>query len=155
MGIRYVGETTAKKITESLHSMDTLQQAGCEQLMEIDEVGERIAKSIRQFFLDESNISLLEKLRAAGLRFEMGKDEKTVLSDKLAGITIVISGNFSRPREEMKRLIEQHGGKNSSAVSSATSYLLAGDKTGPAKLQKAEKSGIKIIDEKTFFELIN
>ena len=155
LGIRYVGETTAKKITESIHSIDALCSATYEQLMEIDEVGERIAKGIQSFFSDEDNIALVEKLRSAGLCFEMGDNLPSVLSDKLQGMTIVISGNFSRSREEMKSLIEQHGGKNSSAVSSGTSYLLAGDKIGPAKLQKAEKLGVKIIDEKTFIELIN
>jgi len=154
LGIRYVGETTAKKIAESMGSMDALQQAGYDKLLQIDEVGERIAQSVLQFFRDEANIRLLENLREAGLCFEIGDDAKTVLSNRLAGATIVISGNFSRPREEMKRLIELHGGKNSSAVSSATTYLLAGDKIGPAKMQKAEKLGINIIDERALLGLL-
>ena len=154
LGIRYVGETTAKKLAETTGSMEALQSASYAQLLEIDEIGDRITKSIRLFFSEQSNILLLEKLRKAGLNFEMDKDAKAVLSNKLDGASIVISGNFSRPREEMKRLIEQHGGKNSSAVSAATTYLIAGNKIGPAKLQKAKKVGVSIIDEDIFFDLI-
>ena len=154
LGIRYVGETTAKKIAESMHSMDALQHAEYEQLLEIGEVGEQIAKSIQQFFLDRSNLGILENLRKAGVCFEMEEGAKELLSNKLDGASIVISGNFSRPREEMKRLIEQHGGKNSSAISASTTYLLAGDKIGPAKLQKATKLNIEIIDENKFYSLL-
>jgi DNA ligase (NAD+) len=154
IGIRYVGETTAKTIAEAVRSIDALQQASYEELIEIDEVGERIAKSIQDYFRDPDNLVILEKLRCAGVCFEMGERQITPLSTKLMGSTIVLSGIFSCHRDEMKRLIELHGGKNSSALSASTTYLLAGDKIGPAKLVKAKKTGVPVISEKEFYTII-
>ncbi|MCL2133068.1 MAG: NAD-dependent DNA ligase LigA [Bacteroidales bacterium] len=150
LGIRYVGETTAKKIAEALLSIDALTNATEEQLLEIDEVGERIAKSIMDYFADESNRRLVEALRSAGV--QMVAEAKVQLSDALSGKVFVITGTLSRPRDEFKALIEQHGGTVSSAVSSQTHYLLAGDKGG-SKFQKAEKLGVKIIGEEEFWQL--
>jgi DNA ligase (NAD+) len=155
LGIRYVGETTAKKIALAFRSLDALCNASQEDMLQVEEVGERIAQSVLQYFADERNIAIIERLKTAGLKFELGADDtETPLSDKLKGKNIVVSGNFSRSRDELKQLIEQHGGKNSSGVSSNTDYLIAGDKMGPAKLQKAEKLGIKIISENEFVEMI-
>jgi len=155
LGIRYVGETTAKKIALAFRSLDALSNASQEDLLQVEEVGERIAQSVLQYFADERNIAIIERLKTAGLKFELEADDtETPLSDKLKGKNIVVSGNFSRSRDELKQLIEQHGGKNSSGVSSNTDYLIAGDKMGPAKLQKAEKLGIKIISENEFMEMI-
>jgi DNA ligase (NAD+) len=155
LGIRYVGETTAKKIALAFRSLDNIRNASTESLLQVDEVGERIAQSIVQYFADTNNVAIVERLRAAGLKFELETGDNEILSNKLLGKNIVVSGNFSRPRDELKQLIERHGGKNASGVTSNTDYLIAGDKTGPAKLQKAEKLGIKIISENEFMEMIN
>ena len=155
LGIRYVGETTAKKIASALRSLDAIRNASLDRLLEVDEVGDRIAKSIIDYFADERNIETIERLRNAGVKMEIDDEETLPASNILQGKSIVVSGNFSRSRDEMKKLIEQHGGKNSSSVSSNTDYLIAGDKMGPAKLQKAEILGIKIIDENEFIKLID
>ncbi|MDR3366597.1 MAG: NAD-dependent DNA ligase LigA, partial [Prevotellaceae bacterium] len=152
LGIRYVGETTAKKLAEAFGSLDALQSATPEQLLEVDEVGEQIAKSALAFFGEEKNQLLLNKLREVGLRFTTDAQER--ISDELEGLTFVITGTLSRPREEWKQLIEQHGGKVASAISGSTSYLLAGEKVG-SKLQKAEKLRVKAINEAQFLELIS
>ncbi|MDR0660993.1 MAG: NAD-dependent DNA ligase LigA [Prevotellaceae bacterium] len=155
IGIRFVGETTAKKLAEALKSLDAIRHATREELLEVDEIGDKIADSIIAFFLKPKNIELLDRLKKAGLQFSLNEDEFKPLSDKLAGLGIVISGNFVKhSREELKQLIEKHGGKNLSAVSSTTSYLLAGDKMGTSKLQKAEKLGVKIISEDDFLNLM-
>ena len=155
IGIRFVGETTAKKLAEALKSLDNICQASREELLEVDEIGEKIADSIVAFFKKPKNIELIDRLKKAGLQFSLSEDETRLLSDKLSGLSIVISGNFTQhSRDELKQLIEKHGGKNSSGVSFNTSYLLAGDKIGPAKLQKAEKLGVKIISEEDFLNLI-
>ncbi|MDR2423317.1 MAG: NAD-dependent DNA ligase LigA [Prevotellaceae bacterium] len=155
LGIRYVGETTAKKIASAFRSLDAIRQANLASLLEVDEVGERIAKSIIDYFADQRNIETIDRLRKAGVKMEIDEEEIPPASNILQGKNIVVSGNFSRSRDEMKRLIEQHGGKNSSSVSSNTDYLVAGDKMGPAKRQKAEILGIKIIDENEFIKLID
>lgn len=155
LGIRYVGETTAKKIALAFRSLDAIRKASAEELLQVDEVGERIAQSIVQYFADANNAAIVERLRAAGLKFEIETGGDEILSDILQGKSIVVSGNFSRPRDELKQLIERHGGKNASGVTSNTDYLIAGDKMGPAKLQKAEKLGIRIISENEFMEMIN
>jgi DNA ligase (NAD+) len=155
LGIRYVGETTAKKIAIAFRSLDAIRSASIDDLLQMDEVGERIAQSIVLFLADAENIAIIERLRTAGLKFESDNDDSVLLSSRLKGKKIVVSGNFSRPRDEMKLLIERHGGKNVSSVSSSTDYLIAGDKMGPAKLQKAEKLGVPIISENEFIELIN
>ncbi|MDR2383542.1 MAG: NAD-dependent DNA ligase LigA [Prevotellaceae bacterium] len=154
LGIRYVGETTAKKIALAFRSLDAIRKASLDDLLQVDEVGDRIAQSIIQYFAEPNNIAIVERLKAAGLKFEIETDNE-ILSDKLYGKNIVVSGNFSRPRDELKQLIERHGGKNASGVTSNTDYLIAGDKMGPAKLQKAEKLGVKIISENEFLAIIN
>ena len=153
LGIRFVGETTAKYLAEHFHSMDAVMAASREELTEAEEVGEKIADSIMDYFSDEHNRSIVERLRKAGLQFEA--EQRQTVSESLAGLTFVISGSFTdHSRDELKALIEAHGGKNLAAVSGNTSYLLAGDKIGPAKLQKATKLGVKIISEQEFVEMI-
>jgi DNA ligase (NAD+) len=153
LGIRFVGETTAKYLASHFRSMDALMAASREQLAEADEVGEKIAGSILEFFADERNVAIINRLRQVGLCFE--EQEREAYSNLLEGKSIVISGSFvSHSRDELKMLIELHGGKNLAAVSGATDYLLAGDKIGPAKLQKANKLGVKIISEEEFLAMI-
>lgn len=152
LGIRYVGETTAKKLAEAFGSLDALQNATFEQLLEVDEIGEQIAKSALTFFGEEKNQLLLGKLREVGLCFTAEKQQR--FSSELEGLTFVITGTLSRPRDEFKQIIEQHGGKATSTISGSTSYLLAGEKAG-SKIQKAEKLLVKVIDENQFLELIS
>jgi DNA ligase (NAD+) len=153
LGIRFVGETTAKYLAEHFRSLDAIQSATREQLTEAEEVGEKIADAIIEYFADERNQQIIERLRNAGLQFEA--EERAKAFDALAGLTFVISGSFANhSRDELKALIEANGGKNLAAVSANTSYLLAGDKIGPAKLQKANKLGIKIISEDEFIAMI-
>ncbi len=154
LGIRYVGETTAKSVARHFGDIDSIAAADLETLLNVDDVGKVIAESIYEFFRDEANVETVEKLKAAGLRFRIEAGLQRI-SDALAGKTIVISGNFSIPRDEMKTRIVEHGGKNSGSISGKTSYLLAGEKAGPEKLKKAEAFGVKIIDEKTFEEMIS
>lgn len=153
LGIRYVGETTAKLVAAHFGNIDALAKASMEELLQVDEVGQIVAESISEYFADESNMEIISRLKSAGLKFEMDKP-KQKLSESLSGKTIVISGNFSISRDEMKALIAAHGGKNSGSVSSKTSYLLAGEKPGPEKLKKAESLGVGIIDENEFRRLI-
>ena len=153
LGIRFVGETTAKYLAAHFRSMDAVMAATREELIEAEEVGAKIADSIVDYFADEQNRAIIERLRSAGLQFEA--EQKSMLSDSLAGLTFVISGSFANhSRDELKTMIEAHGGKNLAAVSSNTNFLLAGDKIGPAKLQKATKLGVKIISEQEFIELV-
>ncbi len=155
LGIRYVGETVAKKLAMAFKSIDRLMSASKEELMEVDEIGERIADSVIDYFADEKNREIIEKLKKAGLKFELSEEEMQTASDALAGKSIVISGTFAKhSRDEIKKLIEMHGGKNVSSISSKTDYLVAGDKIGPAKLAKAEKLGIPIISEDDLLNLI-
>lgn len=153
LGIRFVGETTAKYLAHHFGSLDAIMNASEAELAEADEVGEKIAASIRAYFEDEENRSIIERLRKVGLQFVEAEKER--LSESLAGLSFVISGSFERhSRDELKALIELHGGKNLAAVSGATNYLLAGDKIGPAKLQKATKLGVQIISESDFEAMI-
>ena len=153
LGIRFVGETTAKYLAAHFRSLDAVMTASREELVEAEEIGDKIADSILDYFADEKNRSIIERLRTAGLQFEA--EERVVASEQLSGLAFVISGSFAdHSRDELKALIEAHGGKNLAAVSANTSYLLAGDKIGPAKLQKANKLGIKIISEQEFIEMI-
>ena len=153
LGIRFVGETTAKYLAEHFRSLDAIQTATREELTEAEEVGEKIADAIIEYFADERNQQIIERLRAAGL--QLTAKEREQASDTLTGLTFVISGSFANhSRDELKALIEANGGKNLAAVSANTSYLLAGDKIGPAKLQKANKLGIKIISEDEFIAMI-
>ena len=153
LGIRFVGETTAKYLAEHFRSLDAIMTASHEELLEAEEVGSKIADAIIEYFADEENRSIIERLRRGGLKFEA--EQKQNLSESLVGLTFVISGSFAdHSRDELKALIEAHGGKNLAAVSSNTSYLLAGDKIGPAKLQKATKLGVRIISEQEFVAMI-
>lgn len=154
LGIRHIGETTAKMIVSHFKTIDALMAATREDLLSVDEIGDIMAESILQYFADPAHRDMIGALRAMGLKFEAEADGGK-LSDLLEGKTIVISGNFSISREEMKSLITAHGGKNTGSVSKNTTYLLAGEKAGPEKLKKAEKLGIEIIDEIKFNELIN
>ena len=147
LGIRFVGEVSAKKLSEVFPSIDLLRNAKKEQLTEVDEIGERIADSVIAYFSDLKHIIILDKLINAGLQMKAGEKALTRLSEKLAGKTIVISGVFSVSRDEIKAIIENHGGKNVSSVSAKTSYLLAGSNPGPDKMAKAQKLGIGIISE--------
>ena len=153
LGIRFVGETTAKYLAAHFRSLDAVMAASREQLIEAEEVGDKIADSIIDYFADEQTRRIIERLRAAGLQFEAQR--QTPASEALRGLSIVISGSFrDHSRDELKAMIEAHGGKNLAAVSANTSYLLAGDKIGPAKLQKAQKLGIRIISEDDFYSMI-
>lgn len=153
IGIRHIGEQTAKMLAKHFGSMDVLMAATREDLLLLDDVGQAVADSITEFFAGEAGRTTVERLREAGLRMESG-EEAAKLSDRLSGDTIVISGNFSISREAMKGLIEAHGGKNSGSVSGKTTYLLAGEKSGPEKMKKAEKLGIKVISEEEFYQMI-
>ena len=130
-----------------------MSKATVEDLLNVSDVGDVIARSICGFFRDETNLETVARLRSAGLQFEVSEGPKRI-SDALEGMTIVISGNFSVSRDEMKALIAAHGGKNSGSVSGKTTYLLAGEKAGPEKLKKAESLGIKVISESDFYEMI-
>ena len=153
LGIRFVGETTAKYLASHFGSMDAVMQATQEELLEAEEVGDKIALSIMDYFADEQNRAIIERLRSAGLKFEA--EQKVLASQALEGMSIVISGSFElHSRDELKAMIEANGGKNLAAVSANTTYLLAGAKIGPAKLQKAQKLGIKIISEQEFLAMI-
>ncbi|MBP3611874.1 MAG: NAD-dependent DNA ligase LigA [Rikenellaceae bacterium] len=153
LGIRFVGETTAKYLAAHFGSMEAIMNAMVEQLVEAEEVGDKIARSIVEFFADESNRTIIERLRVAGVQFEA--EERELHSDLLAGKSVVISGKFRRhSRDELKELIELHGGKNLAAVSANVDYLVAGENMGPAKLQKATKLGIKMLSEEEFEALI-
>jgi DNA ligase (NAD+) len=155
LGIRYVGETLAKKIASHFKSIDTLQNATMEELTEAEEIGERIAQSIISYFVDSRNILIIEELKNAGVQLHTFENSEEKLSNKLTGLTIIISGNFELySREEIKHLIEIHGGKNSSSISPKTNYLLAGNKIGPSKLDKAKKLNIPIINENDFIKMI-
>ncbi|MCC8170756.1 MAG: NAD-dependent DNA ligase LigA [Parabacteroides sp.] len=155
LGIRYVGETVAKRLTTAFHSMEELAKAPFETLVETDEIGDRIARSIIDYFADEKNRELVTRLESYGLQMAVSEEKLANRSDKLAGLTFVISGTFTKhSRDEYKAMIEQHGGKNSSAVSAKTNYILAGDNMGPAKLEKAQKLGVNIIREDDFLNML-
>jgi len=153
LGIRYVGDTVAKKLARHFGSMKELMNATKETLVEVDEIGDRIAESVVEYFQNEKNQEVLEVLLNQGLQFEIVKKEGG--SEKLKGLTFVVSGVFDKfSRDELKKSIEDNGGKIASSISSKTNYLVAGDKMGPAKLKKAEKLEVKIIDESTYLQLI-
>ena len=154
LGIRMVGETTAKKIARVYNTINSLQEASSEQLCAIEDVGPQIAENIVAYFRDERNLAIIERLRKAGLQFE-GEAAEGPQSDKLAGMSIVISGTFSQhSRDEYKALIEAHGGKNVGSVSKKTSFILAGENMGPEKRKKAEDLGIPLMSEEEFLEMI-
>ena len=152
LGIRYVGETTAKSLARHFRNIDAIISATMEELLATDDIGEVIADSIITYFADPAHLQEIERLKAAGLRFTM--DEVSAESSALAGKIIVISGNFSISRDEMKSIIERNGGRNSGSVSGKTSYLLAGSKPGPEKMKKAEQLGIPVISEEDLMHMI-
>lgn len=155
LGIRYVGETVAKRLASSFHSIDRLMEASFEQLVDVDEIGDRIAQSVVAYFSDAENRQIVERLRAQGLQMEVSEEVLVNRSERLKGLTFVISGTFTQhSRDEYKALIEQHGGKNTGSVSGKTSYILAGENMGPAKLEKAAKLGVRIIREDEFLKMI-
>lgn len=156
LGIRYVGETVAKRLAFAFHTMEQLRQADVEQLTGVDEIGERIARSVVAYFADEKNRLLVERLAEYGLQMSVAEETIANRSDKLNGLSIVISGTFSlHSRDEYKAMIEQNGGKNSGSVSGKTDYILAGDNMGPAKLEKAAKLGVKVINEEEFLKMLS
>ncbi len=156
IGIRYVGETVAKKLALHFKNIEAIENASKDELMEAEEIGEKIAESVKDFFSNSSNRRLVSSLKHAGLKMKIGKDaipEK--ISNLLDGKTFVVSGTFSNfSRDEIKSLIEKHGGKNQSGVTSKTDYLLAGEEAGPSKLEKADKLKVNVIDESGFLKLI-
>lgn len=154
LGIRYVGSTTAKKIASALQNIEAISSASYQTLMDIDEVGEVIANSVMEFFANEQNRDIVNRLKEAGLQFAISQADEQA-SNNLEGLSIVISGTFERySRDELKQLIEAHGGKNVSSISSKTDYVLAGANMGPAKLEKANALGVKIISEADFIKMI-
>ena len=156
LGIRFVGETVAKRLAIAFISCDNLEKATVEDLTAVDEVGERIAQSVVRYFADERNKALVSRLKEYGLQMQISEKLQTLRTDKLKGQSFVISGTFTHhSRDEYKSMIEQNGGKNSSSVSGNTDYILAGDNMGPAKLEKAGKLGVKIINETDFLKIIN
>lgn len=155
LGIRYVGETVAKKLAMAFPSINALIAASFDELIQVNEIGAKIAQSIVKHFGEEKNIELINRLKEYGVQLELSKDIIDQRTDKLQGLIIVISGTFEKhSRDEYKAMIEQNGGKNSESISSKTNYILAGDNMGPAKLEKAEKLGIAIINEDKFLEMI-
>ena len=155
IGIRHVGETTAKKIARKVKSLDVLVNATKEELLEIDEVGGTIADSIFDYFSNEQHRQIISRLKAAGLQFQLSEEQQQAGSDKLAGLSFVISGVFNKySRDQLKDLIEFHGGKNSGSISKKTSYVLAGENMGPEKLKKAQSAGVKLISEADFEKMI-
>lgn len=156
IGIRHVGETTAKKIAKKVKSLSVLINSTKEELLAIDEVGEIIADSIAHYFSNQTNKEIIQQLQQAGLQFELSEEQQQAASDKLKDLTIVISGVFTKhSRDQYKDMIELNGGKNSGSISKKTSFVLAGDNMGPEKLKKAESLGIKIINEDEFLEMLN
>lgn len=155
LGIRFVGETSARLLARHFKTMHALQNASMQQLMEVEGVGEVIAKSVIAYFHNPVNQDIVERLRSYGLQMQLSEEQITGASDKLAGKSIVISGVFAKhSRDEYKALIEQHGGKNVGSISGKTSFILAGDNMGPSKLQKAEKLGIPLVNEDDFLDMI-
>ena len=155
LGIRYIGETVAKILVKAFKSVDAIKNARIEELTEINEIGGRIAESIYLWFREDKNLILIEKLKEIGLQFELSEEQLAGTSDKIKGLSIIISGTFQKySREELKKMIEMHGGKNVGSISKNTDYMLAGDNMGPSKLEKVQKLGIPIISEDDFLKMI-
>lgn len=156
LGIRFVGETVAKKLAHALGEIEAIRGAGLDTLKAIDEIGEKIAQSIVAYFDNPMNDALVKRLEAAGLQFRRSEEELEGRTDKLAGLSIVISGVFAHhSRDEYKSLIEKNGGKNVGSISSKTSFILAGENMGPSKLEKAQKLGIRILNEDEFLQMLS
>lgn len=155
LGIRFVGETTARLLARYFKTIDALAAASLQDLLEVEGVGEVIAKSVMTYFRNPVTMQIVERLRGYGLQMALSEEQMSSATDKLAGKSIVISGVFAHhSRDEYKQMIEQNGGKNVGSISGKTSFILAGENMGPAKLQKAEKLGIQIVDEETFLKMI-
>lgn len=156
LGIRYVGETVAKKLASYFKTIENLENASMEELTSVDEIGSRIAESVIHYFTDSQNRELIERLKQHGLQLSLSEDMMQPKGDSLNGMTIVISGTFNRhSRDEYKKMIEQYGGKNSGSISGKTGFILAGENMGPEKLKKAEKLGVRIVSEEEFLEMID
>ena len=156
LGIRFVGETVAKKLAKSFPSIEDLEQASVETLVSVDEIGEKIAQSIVNYFANPLNRELVGRLKEYGLQFSRSEEDRSGYTDRLAGQSIVISGVFARhSRDEYKEMIEKNGGKNAGSISSKTSFILAGENMGPAKLEKARKLGIRILTEDEFLAMLS
>jgi DNA ligase (NAD+) len=156
LGIRFVGETVAKTLVKKLHSIENIQSAKKEELTEIGEIGGRIAESVVAWFSKEEHIQLIEKLKENGLQFQISEDKISNRTDKLSGLSIIISGTFEKySRDELKQMIEQNGGKNIGSISKKTNYVLAGDNMGPSKLEKANQLGIPIISEDDLLKMLS
>jgi len=156
LGIRFVGETIAKKLAFAFKNIEALEQATLEELVAVDEIGERIAQSVVRYFADVANVETVNRLKSYGLQMSLSEEKMQAHSDSLVGLSIVISGTFSKhSRDEYKTMIEMNGGKNVGSVSAKTSFILAGENMGPEKLKKAEKLGVKLLDENTFLAMIN
>ena len=154
LGIRYVGEVTAKHLAATFKNIDALIKATKEEFLSVEDVGERIADSLLNYFSDQDNLDLIARLKDLGLQFEMKQSQKT--SEKLLGLAFVVSGTFTNfSREELKKIIEENSGKVLSGVSSKTDYLICGENTGPQKKKQAEKLGVKMIEEQDFIEKLN
>ena len=155
LGIRFVGETIAKKLALAFKTIENMEKARLDELVEVEEIGERIAQSVVNYFADERNIDVVERLKSYGLQMSVTEDKLENKSNILSGMTIVISGTFSKhSRDEYKTIIEQNGGKNTGSVSAKTSFILAGENMGPEKFNKAEKLNVRIMNEDEFLELI-
>ncbi len=156
LGIRYVGETVARKLAMEVYSVDNLMSKSKEELEEINEIGERIAESVVEYLSKPEHLEMIEFLKKQGLQFQLSEEKISNRTDMLKGLSIVISGTFgNHSRDELKQLIEQNGGKNVGSISKKTSYILAGENMGPSKHEKAEKLGIPIISEDDFMRMIN
>ena len=155
LGIRFVGETTAKTLAKAFRSIDALAEASLDDLMQVDEIGARIAQSILQYFADARNREIVERLREAGVQMQIAEQDSSEYTDKLAGKSIVISGVFAHhSRDEYKDMIEKNGGKNVGSISKKTTFILAGENMGPSKLEKAQKLGVPIINEDEFLKML-
>lgn len=155
LGIRYVGETVAKILVRAFKDIDTLMKATLEQLTDINEIGTRIAESLIEFFKIEKNIQIIEELKSIGLQFQLSEEELAGTTNKLEGLSIIISGTFEKhSRNELKKMIEMNGGKNVGSISKKTSYMLAGENIGPSKMEKVQKLNIPVISEDEFLEML-
>jgi DNA ligase (NAD+) len=155
LGIRFVGATVAKRLARAFKNVDNIISASSDDLVAVDEIGERIASAVIAYFANEDNRALVQRLKSAGLCFEVTGEEVQGGSDILKGQSIVISGVFSHhSRDEYKEIIERNGGKNVGSVSKSTSFILAGDNMGPSKLEKAQKLGVRIVGEDEFLAML-
>jgi len=155
LGIRYVGETVAKKLVRYYKNIDAIIAASLEDLIGVDEIGEKIAESVVSYFSKDVNLQLIQRLKEVGLKFSLSEKELANTTDKLKGLTLVVSGVFSKvSRNDLKKIIEQNGGKLASSVSSKTNFIVAGENMGPSKLEKANKLGVELLSEDDFLKMV-